>query len=109
MTTERELAEAAGLDQKDPRYEEAIFGAEVENFVDNHPIGRYLVERAKSDLEEAKTELLATDPTDSMKIRAIQAKAGTAANVRDWLREAIMAGRAARFSLEQEHAEHGGN
>jgi len=107
-TTERDLLAQAGVPADDPKVELAVFGREVEQFIDESPIGKYVVERAQADIEAAKTELLTVDPSDVAKIREIQGRAAIANSVRQWLREAITTGRNAAAILEQERDEHGG-
>lgn len=104
--TEREIAAAAGLDQEDPRYEAATFGREVEEFIDVHPVGQYLIKRAQRDIETAQEGLLDVDPEDTKAVRKLQNQAAVANNVRTWLREAITEGRNATLALQQERDEH---
>lgn len=97
----------ASEEAKDPRFEQAAFGREVAYFVDEDRIGRYLVEKARLDLETAHAALVDVDPTDSQTIAALQLDARVANRVREWLGEAIENGRAAEASLQQEQDEHG--
>ena len=88
---------------ENPNFETAVFGREVEDFVDNDRIGQYLVKRAREDLEEAQVALLDVDPEDPSEIRRLQNKAAIALSVARWLREAVEQGRAAAEVIQQEH------
>lgn len=90
-----------------PVMETAVFGRQVEQFLNEDPIGRYLCDRAAGDLEEAKNDLVITPAHDFNAIQALQLKARTAQNFKDWLREAIESGRAAAVQLQQERDEYG--
>ena len=91
----------------DDRYEAAAFGREIELFIDEHPVGKYLVDQARADLELVKESLLSVDPEDAKKIRQLQGKAAVAESVRQWLARAIENGRNAQALLQQERDEHG--
>lgn len=97
----------AEAESQDPKFETAIFGAEVRHFVDEDRIGQYLIARAKEDLAEAHQALVEVNPSDYAKITALQLDARVANRVRSWLGEAIESGRAAEVQIQQERDEHG--
>lgn len=97
-------AESASLE---PMMEEAVFGREVELFLDEHPVGQYLVDRAKQDLETAHEKLVTCSPHDWAGIMALQLDARVALRIKGWLREAIESGHTAQVTLKQEADEHG--
>lgn len=105
MTSEGEGREEELLG--DPAGAIAVFGKEVEYFIDQDPIGQFIIDRAKRDLAEAQEELLLVDPTKAEDVRALQNKAAVANSVRRWLAEAIQDGRAAAAQLQLERDEHG--
>ena len=88
---------------EDPNFEAAAFGREVELWIEEDSIGRYVIERARQQVQEAQAELLTVDPTDTKTITALQTKAGIALSVAGWLREAIEQGHAAAATLQHEH------
>jgi hypothetical protein len=90
---------------EDPNVEIAVFGREVEQFIESDTIGLYLVRRAREQIEDAKEALLAVDPDDTEGIRRIQFAAATAQAVRGWLAEAITAGKNAERIIQQERDE----
>lgn len=95
-------AAEAGLDAEDPRFQQAVFGREVEIWLDNDPIADYIINRARADIESAKDELLTADPEDVKTVRALQTRAKVAESIRQWLGEAVQMGRDAVASLQQE-------
>lgn len=86
----------------DPKLEMAIFGREVEEFIENDRIGRYLVSKAMEDIQSAATDLLTVDPNDTAKIREIQNRAAVANAVRGWLGQAVSDGQNAAQAIQQE-------
>lgn len=91
----------------DPRIEEAVLGRDVERFLEEDPIGKYIAERARADSEEARAALLICDPTDTTRVRELQFKGRLPELVVGWLGAAIENGRAAAQLLQQEIDEHG--
>jgi hypothetical protein len=91
----------------DPAGETAVFGREVELFIDSDPIGQFIIDRAKRDLADAQEALLEVDPSKPEEVRKLQNKAAVANSVRRWLAEAIQDGRAAAAQLQLERDEHG--
>lgn len=90
----------------DPKWESAVFGREVKNFVEGDPIGRYLIEQARRDLETAQAGLLEVDPSDAKAIARLQLDARVAVRVKDWLGQAIENGLNAEILIQQERDEH---
>lgn len=86
----------------DPKWETAVFGREVEAFIETDRIGQYLIDQAKKDLEEAQGKLLEVDPTDAKTIAALQLDARVANRVRGWLAAAIQNGHDAETLIQQE-------
>jgi ribosomal protein S18 acetylase RimI-like enzyme len=108
MAQNGETGSPAQLAGHDPvKVEAAVFGREVEDFIDHDRIGQYLIDRAKQDLEEASAKLLCVDPTNATAIALLQLDARVAQRVRGWLSEAIESGRNAAVLLQQEQDEHG--
>ena len=103
---DRSGEEAESELEADPAGVVAIFGREVEMFIDEDPIGQYLITRAKQDIQEAQDELLEVDPAKTEDVRKLQFKAAVANSVRRWLGEAIQNGRAAAAQLQMERDEH---
>jgi hypothetical protein len=103
------LREESGgeLPPDDPKVAQAVFGREVEIFIDEHPVAKYVIDRAREDLEKAHIALVEIDPTDAPGIAALQLDARVASRVRGWLGEAIEQGRQAGVLLQQERDEHG--
>lgn len=91
----------------DPKWETAVFGREVADFIENDRIGQYLIDQAKTDLAKAQSELLSVDPTDARKIAELQLDARVANRVRGWLAEAVQNGKDAEAIIQQERDEHG--
>jgi O-methyltransferase involved in polyketide biosynthesis len=69
----------------------AKLGIEAETFL-NTSIGRYLKNRAHSELDEAQQLLIEVDPTDTKEITRLQNQAWRARNFDSWLAEAIQEG-----------------
>jgi hypothetical protein len=90
------------LDPNDPEVQVAVFGVEVERFLDS-TIGQYLTKRATETANSALEQLGTVDPTDTNKIRALQNDVRVADYVITWLSEAIVSGDVAQQKL-REHA-----
>lgn len=99
MSEEHELPTDEPLE--DPLLESAVFGAEVERFLDEDRIGRMIVARAKEEMEAAQHELVSIDPEDTKAIRAAQFKYQVADRVIGWLRDVIVEGEVARKVVEE--------
>lgn len=79
-------------EQTDPLMESAVFGREVQEFLEHDRIGRAIVARAKSDMEAAQNELTDIDAEDAKAIRAAQFKYQVANKVVAWLASIIVDG-----------------
>ena len=86
----------------DVRLEEAILGRDVERFLDDDPIGKYIAERARDESAEAQAELLTVDPTNARAIADLQFKGQLPLLIMGWLGAAIENGRAQAKLLQQE-------
>lgn len=104
---EEQAAEEARLDAADPKLETAVFGRDVERFIEEDPIGRYLIARAREQIDEAAQALLTVDPTDAQQVSRLQNKAAVAGHIATWLGEAVQAGRDATVALQQERDTYG--
>jgi hypothetical protein len=78
------------------------FGKEVEYFLKNDRIGKYLLECAIGDMSEAAEAMAETDAHDIAKMHEQQIKFRVASQVRQWLGQAISRGMEARTIIEQE-------
>lgn len=97
---EAERAAAAGLNADDPRFEQAVFGREVEHWLENDPVASYLIDRAKGEIEEVKELLLTARTADA--VAELQARAAVCTRFKAWLAEAVQTGRDAIIALQQE-------
>jgi hypothetical protein len=79
------------MTEQDELLQSVRFGIEVETFL-NTPIGKYLVERARGELEAARDALEKINPVDVVQVRQEQLKAYQARNFESWLAEAIQDG-----------------
>ena len=89
------------LDPEDPKVRWAMFGKQVEYFLQSD-VGSYLVKRAKEQGDEALEELKNVDAFDGNKVALSQLKARVADAVIVWLGDAIAAGESATEQLKQE-------
>jgi hypothetical protein len=89
------------LNPSDPVVEAAVFGQEVENFL-NTRIGAYLLRKAQDQASEAIEELAVVDAEDPKAIRKLQNKISVSDQFIGWLREAIMMGEQATDALREE-------
>lgn len=77
------------------------FGISVERFLQSD-IGKYLVERADAEIDEAVEALKRSDPEDAKAIRALQGKIFVAESFQLWLAEAIQDAANSQQELEGE-------
>ena len=80
----------------------AVFGREVELFVETDRIGQFLVNKAREDIIEAQDALLKAEAEDAKTIRDLQFKARVGMAVMGWLKQAIVDGENATRTLQQE-------
>lgn len=81
--------------------QQAEFGLQVQSFLQSK-IGRYLIQRAEAQVEEATEGLKTVDPEDPKAIRELQNQVAVAASVQYWLADAILAGDSAQQQLSAE-------
>ena len=81
--------------------EDATLGEQIKLFMQGD-IGRYIIERAKADADEALSELANVDPEDPKAIREAQMKLRVVERVLSWLQDAITAGNNAMRELHEE-------
>ena len=78
----------------------AAFGSEVDAWFRGN-LGRYVLERAQAEVEEAQAALLDVDPTNTPQIEQLQRKAANARGAVLWLNDAIQDGETAFASLRE--------
>ena len=76
------------------------FGLDVQQFMDTR-LGRYLQDRANSDIETAIEALKTVDPEDPKAIRKLQNDVAVASNVLDWLGQAVTEGEQAERQFNE--------
>jgi hypothetical protein len=79
------------LDINDPQVQLAVFGEQVNIFLESE-IGQYLLQCAQLDTESAAREMLDVDPTDVARVISIKVKLMVAARIESWLQEAVVKG-----------------
>jgi hypothetical protein len=82
----------------------AIFGAEVEQFI-NSPIGAFLLNRAAEEEQDGLNDLVRCSPSDVKRLVELQSKVLRARSIRVWLSEAVHEGLTA-LGIIEDH-EHG--
>jgi phytoene/squalene synthetase len=87
------------LDPESPDMIRAVFGRQVEMFLESD-VGQYLTQCAETEVVEALTKLKDADAEDPKAIRELQFKIRVAEAVVGWLNDAINAGQQARAMLE---------
>jgi hypothetical protein len=89
------------LQASDPVVEAAIFGKEVEQWLDTR-IGAYLVRKAQDEASKALEALAEVDPEDAKAIRALQNKVQVSDSIIGWLGEAVRMGIQATDQLRED-------
>jgi hypothetical protein len=89
------------IDMSDERVSVAQFGKQVEMFLETD-IGRYLVSRAKEDIDQAVEEMKRTNPHDVKLMLTVQNRVHVAETVLSWLGDAIRSGHSSLESLKEE-------
>lgn len=79
------------LSADDPTVRTAVFGKEVEHFLESS-IGTYLLQCAREQSESATERLKHADPFEPEKIVALQMKINIADSIIGWLGDAVAAG-----------------
>lgn len=87
--------------ENSPILQQIDLGFQVEAFLQSD-IGRYLVQRAEAQVEEAVEKLKRCDPENSTQIRAIQHDIQVAEGIQYWLAEAIQSGLNAQQQLHDQ-------
>jgi hypothetical protein len=87
---------------RDIQVELVTFGKEVEYFLENDRIGKYLLECAILDMSEAAEAMAGEDAHNVAKMQEHQLKFRVASQVRAWLGQAVSRGMEARMIIEQE-------
>lgn len=88
------------LDPENPDVRRAVFGRQVELFMESD-IGQYIAQCAATEVEEAVGKLKYVDPEDTSTIRSLQHKIGVAESVIGWLADAINSGNQSREMIEE--------
>ncbi len=93
------------LNSSDPVVEAAVFGKQVEDFLDS-PIGSYLLHCVKDEIDSATSDLVRelkkSQPADQAMIAKVQHRIRVAESVRGWLGYAVEAGLVALEQLKEE-------
>lgn len=87
--SEQQLPEE--LKAKQETLAKVSFGIDIEAFLQSK-IGRYLIQRAEADLNQALQGLKEVNPFDNEAIRLLQNTAWRAESVQQWLADAIQDG-----------------
>ena len=87
-------------EELDEAFEVAKFGIEVERFLST-PIGKYLVERAEREGDEAIKAMKQVDPSNESEVRKVQDGLTIPDKVVSWLAEAIGEGHACEYQLHE--------
>ena len=87
------------FDPNDPSVRSAVFGKQVEAFL-NTDVGKYLVQQAEREAEEAAEQLKTVWPWRTTRIRDLQNRIWVAEHFQKWLGDAIVAGRQSMAYLE---------
>ncbi len=79
------------------------FGFQVQAFLSSD-IGKYLIDRAETQVADAAEQLKRVDPENPTRIRALQHLVNVGEDIQYWLADAIRAGYAAQDELiDQSH------
>ena len=89
------------MTENSPILQQIDLGFQVEAFLQSD-LGRYLVQRAEAQVEEAVELLKRCSPEDSAHIRAIQQTIQVAESIQYWLAEAIQSGLNAQQQLHDQ-------
>lgn len=89
------------LDERDPRVKDAVFGKQVEDFLQSD-IGNFLLSRANLELEDAIEKLKRIKPNAEHEIRNLQSTIVRSENFMQWLGSAVEDGLRATNQLDGE-------
>lgn len=92
------VPEDKALNEDSPVLEAAVFGREVELFLESN-VGIYLTQCCAAEIEEATEKLKRIDPHKWEEVYALQAKVWRAESVMGWLADAIRSGTQAKEAL----------
>lgn len=84
---------------KNPLLQQIDLGFQAEAFLQSD-LGRYLVQRAEGQVEEAVEALKQVDPEDFKSVRGLQNMIHVAESIQYWLADAIQAGMNAQAELQ---------
>jgi len=87
------------LDPNDPIVRSAVFGKQVEDFIEGD-VGKHIVRRAESEVEEMLDQLKRVSPWRWRRIGQLQARIAALEGIQQWLADAIVDGRQALNLLE---------
>lgn len=87
------------LDPEDPDVKVAVFGKQVEEFLQSD-IGDYLLKQSEFNANQAINELKSVSPWRRNRIRHLQNKIRISEDFQNWLAEAYAAGKQAMNNLE---------
>jgi hypothetical protein len=86
------------MEEADELLSIARMGVDAEAFV-RTPLGKFLMDKADSEIMDATSELIGADPEDVKANRDIRNRIHVANMFRTWMRDAIEIGRAAHEQL----------
>lgn len=87
----------------DPLFARATLGIEAEKFLGSR-IGRFIIERAEEEIEQAYQKLAVVDPEDTGVIRDLQGQIAVARAIPNWVGLAIQDGIQAEAIIREEEA-----
>jgi hypothetical protein len=90
-----------GLDPNDPLVQTAVFGVEVQNFLEG-PIGSFIMNRVRVRLAQLEKDLKKVDPFQPTTIVRIQTEISYWEQFAGWLGDAIQAGHEAVAIIDGE-------
>lgn len=88
------------LDPENPDVRRAVFGRQVELFMESD-IGQYIAQCAATEIEEATEKLKQVNPENPQAIRTLQFKIHVAESVIGWLADAINSGNQSQEMLRE--------
>ena len=94
------------LNPEDPIVRAAVFGKQVEDWLNNDPIGKFLIERADKEIAELSIDLRHANPDTKagiLKIKKLQNRIAICESVLTWLGEAVTEGHQTMQILEDQH------
>ena len=93
--------EQMSAEQEDRDLQAALLGVEVDKFLASR-LGKFIIQRAESEIEALRHRLEAVDPTNAGQVAAIQNEIWVRKNIGIWLREAANAGASAEARIREE-------